>query len=138
MKPIFLDRIARKFPTLKLIGAHLGNPWYEEAAMTLFWNENVYFDLSGTVLKRKGADWFADILWWSSEKMAKLGQSENTHFKNVASHTFDRICFGSDVPIEEMEEVMGEYEKILEDLSVPGNVRTKVMGGNVAAMVSSE
>ena len=74
MKPIFLDRIARKFPALNMIGAHLGNPWYEEAAMTLFWNPNLFFDLSGTLLKRKNTDWFNEILWWNQERMGKLAQ----------------------------------------------------------------
>ena len=33
MRPIHLDHIARQFPELPIIGAHLGNPWYEEATM---------------------------------------------------------------------------------------------------------
>ena len=135
MRPIYLDRIARKFPRLRLIGAHLGNPWYEEAAMTLFWNENLYFDLSGTILKRKNAAWFNDVLWWNPEKMDALVKSEKTHYKNVSYHTFDRICFGSDVPIEEMEQVVGEYQKIFDDLGVPKQVREKVLGANVAEML---
>ncbi len=32
-RPIYLDTIARAFPGLTIIGAHLGNPWREEAAM---------------------------------------------------------------------------------------------------------
>ena len=32
MRPIYLNTIARAFPDLKIIGAHLGNPWYQEAA----------------------------------------------------------------------------------------------------------
>jgi hypothetical protein len=31
MKPIYLDGIARAFPELTLIGAHLGSPWFDEA-----------------------------------------------------------------------------------------------------------
>lgn len=135
MRPIYLDRIARKYPKLKLIGAHLGNPWYEEAAMTLFWNENLYFDLSGTILKRKSAAWFNDVLWWNPEKMDALVKSEKTHYKNVTYHTFDRLCFGSDVQIEEMEQVVGEYRKIFSDLDVPEQVCMRVMGGNVAEML---
>ena len=44
-RPIYLDTIARAFPSLKIIGAHLGNPWYEEAGMACRWNPNLYFDL---------------------------------------------------------------------------------------------
>jgi predicted TIM-barrel fold metal-dependent hydrolase len=138
MKPILLDRIARKFPALNLIGAHLGNPWYEEAAMTLFWNGNVYFDLSGTVLKRKGPDWFHEVLWWNPEMMKRLAGSKTTHFTNPAAHPFERICFGSDVPIEEMERVLAEYRGILTGVNAPEVVQQRVMGGNLARMLRLE
>ena len=32
MRPIYLDTICRQFPRAVVQGAHLGNPWYEEAA----------------------------------------------------------------------------------------------------------
>jgi predicted TIM-barrel fold metal-dependent hydrolase len=136
MKPILLDRIARRFPSLKLIGAHLGNPWYEEAAMTLFWNENLYFDLSGTVLKRKGPEWFNEVLWWDAQRMWRLTGSKTTHFVNVASHPFERICFGSDVPIEEMEQVLDEYRQILAGVDAPVQVQERVLGGNMAGILN--
>jgi uncharacterized protein len=133
LKPIYLDRIARRFPDLKIIGAHLGNPWYEEAAMTLFWNPNVYFDLSGSVLKRKSAEWFNDVLWWSSERMSKLAPGKNTHYS--LSHPFDRICFGTDVQIEEMSSCLEEYRRLFDDLRLPEDIRNRVMGGNIAGML---
>ena len=132
LRPIFLDRIARAFPTLTLIGAHLGNPWYEEAAMTLFWNPNVYFDLSGTLLKRKDAAWFNEVLWWTPERMAKLARDPGSHY--AQSHPFDRICFGTDVPIGEMGSCIGEYTKLFDELRLPAELRARVMGGNVARM----
>ncbi len=132
LRPIFLDRIARKFPTLKIIGAHLGNPWYEEAAMTLFWNPNVYFDLSGTLLARKNADWFNEVLWWTPERMARLARDKDTHY--TLSNPFDRICFGTDVPVREMGYSMEQYHRLFDDLQLPVTVRSGVMGGNVARM----
>lgn len=47
MRPAYLETIARSFPGLKIIGAHLGHPWCEEAAVVSYHNPNVYFDLSG-------------------------------------------------------------------------------------------
>lgn len=132
LRPIFLDRIARAFPTLTLIGAHLGNPWYEEAAMTLFWNPNVYFDLSGTLLKRKDAAWFNEVLWWTPERMAKLARNAGTHY--AMSHPFDRIVFGTDVPINEMGYCIEEYTRLFDGLGLPAELRARVMGGNVARM----
>ena len=47
MRPVFLETIARRFPNLTVIGAHLGHPWCDEAAVVSFHNPNVYFDISG-------------------------------------------------------------------------------------------
>jgi len=132
LRPIFLDRIARKFPDMNIIGAHLGNPWYEEAAMTLFWNPNVYFDLSGTLLARKNAAWFKETLWWDPERMSQLARDANSHY--TVSHPFDRICFGTDVPVQEMKYCLVQYRKIFDDLGLSKEIRDGVMGGNVAKM----
>lgn len=132
LRPIFLDRIARAFPALNIIGAHLGNPWYEEAAMTLFWNPNVYFDLSGTLLKRKDAAWFNEVLWWTPERMKKLARTPDSHY--ATSHPFDRILFGTDVPIAEMGYCIEEYTKLFDDLRLGRELRERVMGGTVARL----
>ncbi len=47
MRPICLDKIARCFPKLILIGAHLGHPWCDEATLVMHHNPNVYFDICG-------------------------------------------------------------------------------------------
>jgi predicted TIM-barrel fold metal-dependent hydrolase len=56
MRPTTLDLIARKFPKLTIIGAHLGNPDYAWAAEIARWNPNLYFDLSGSTLIKKQED----------------------------------------------------------------------------------
>ena len=46
MRPAHLDRIARVFPGMSIVGAHLGaGAWYEEATAVSHWNANVYFDM---------------------------------------------------------------------------------------------
>ncbi len=45
-KPELLENVARDFPEMKIIGSHLGNPWFTEAASVSLWNPNVHFDLS--------------------------------------------------------------------------------------------
>ena len=47
MRPVHLDRIARCFPRLTLIGAHLGHPWCDEALAVMHHNPNLYFDICG-------------------------------------------------------------------------------------------
>src|SRR5512146_1205461 len=45
-----LDLIARMFPKLTIIAAHMGNPDYAWAAEISRWNPNVYVDLTGSSL----------------------------------------------------------------------------------------
>lgn len=47
MRPMHLDRIARAFPEMPIVGAHLGSEsWYEEATSMFEWLSNIYFDMS--------------------------------------------------------------------------------------------
>ena len=47
MRPMHLDRIARAFPDMPIVGAHLGaESWYEEATSMFEWLANIYFDMS--------------------------------------------------------------------------------------------
>jgi predicted TIM-barrel fold metal-dependent hydrolase len=45
--PLNLDELALKRPNLKIVLAHCGNPWIEEAMLVIKRNANVYGDISG-------------------------------------------------------------------------------------------
>ncbi len=48
--PIYIDDVASKFPKLKILISHLGNPcWIKETAEVIYKNENVFADFSGTL-----------------------------------------------------------------------------------------
>jgi len=47
MRPYLLDKVARAFPKLTIIGAHLGLPHPFEAINLMEFHPNVYFDFSG-------------------------------------------------------------------------------------------
>lgn len=48
--PIHIDEVATDLPELKIIIAHLGNPWLIDCAEVLYKNKNVYADISSLVL----------------------------------------------------------------------------------------
>jgi hypothetical protein len=77
MRPIKLDRIARTFPELPLIGAHLGVPWIDEAASLMCGHPNVYFDMSGGPAAHVGSPRFRDthtlFFWGLLHRQRKLG-----------------------------------------------------------------
>ncbi len=45
--PLNIDDLANKFPNLKIVMAHFGNPWIIDGTMVARRNKNVYVDLSG-------------------------------------------------------------------------------------------
>lgn len=106
MMPIYLDAIARAFPCLNIIGAHLGISWYEEASALMRIHPNVYFDLTG-----------ASRYSWRSNK--KPGFFKNLLFWPGA---FNKVLFGTDVAIEEMKEAIKIYHGILNPINLPKNI----------------
>jgi len=122
-RPIYLDTIARAFPGCNIIGAHLGNPWYEEAAMAGRWNPNLYFDLTGSTLKCKSARFLGELLWWTptSRYRDPLGR-----------YAWEKIVFGSDVPYDEIEDVLNDYKNVMAELNLPQEIQEKVLGGTMA------
>jgi len=126
-RAIYLDTLARAFPGMTVIGAHLGNPWYEEAAMACRWNPNLYFDLSGSTLKCKSPEFLGTLLWWKPESRYRdpLGRG-----------AWEKIVFGSDVSHHEIGDVMNDYTRTMDALAVPKETQAKVFGGTMARLLN--
>jgi len=54
-QPVLLDEVARAFPRLRLVIAHLGHPWVEQTLALLAKHERVYADVAGLA----GRPWLA-------------------------------------------------------------------------------
>ena len=109
MRPIYLDTIARDFPELSIWGAHLGNPWYEEATMSCRWNPNLYFDLSGSTLKKKNPSFLKELLWWT----------DTTSYRSPdLTGAWQKILFGSDVTAENIHDLVKDYENLIQTLGL--------------------
>jgi len=113
MQPIFLDAIARAFPKLKIIGAHLGVPWYNEACMVARANPNVFFDLSGAInLLYELKPWFFETLtYW---EMAK-----------------EKFVFGVDDHYERIPEAVNKFNILMDKLNFSQELREKIFYGNM-------
>lgn len=123
MRPVFLDRIARRLPELKLIGAHYGNPWYEEAAELARMHPNVFFDLTGSSMKKKRPEYFDELMWWGKdEQYGRMGNN----------HPYQKLLFGTDVGVEMMEDVLSDYRRLLDTCNMSEEFRALVMGGTAA------
>jgi hypothetical protein len=89
--------MARRHPTLKILMAHFGNPWWEEAWKITFSNPNVYADLSGgTAIRRSMLMWrelFAPDGNQDSRVLAKLlFATDVLYLANPGSEGFESYC----------------------------------------------
>ena len=123
-----LDGIARHFPGLTLIGAHMGNPEYAFAAEIGRWNPNIYFDLSGSSLIKLQNNYaiFKSIFWWSGV--------ESLHTPKSSANAFEKLVFGSDVfdgDLPEFDRALDRYHKMLDTCGVPQSAQENIFSGTL-------
>ncbi|MBM3810290.1 MAG: hypothetical protein FJW20_01520 [Acidimicrobiia bacterium] len=128
MRPMYLDTLARAFPSLNLVGAHLGNPWYDEAAEVARWNPNVWFDVTGSTLIKKKDDLaeFRRYLWWGLT-------SGQAHMPKDTPHAFEKLLFGTDN--DALDVMIERYTALFNACQVPDEVRKKVFTGTASRLL---
>jgi predicted TIM-barrel fold metal-dependent hydrolase len=135
MRVTTLDGIARKFPKLTIIGAHLGNPDYAWAAELARWHPNLFFDVSGSTLIKKQEDYtfFKSIFWWSGVV--------SPHTPKTGVSAFEKLVFGSDVfggDLEELDRELDRYHKMLDACGVPAEAQANIFAGTLWKIVSAK
>jgi len=115
MRPIYLETIARRFQDITLIGAHLGHPWCEEAAVVSLHNPNVYFDISGG-----HTFYIAQTLW------------RRIHYDVKPS----KILFGSDASPENIKRCVHFWQTVLPQLGLDQKDLRLVFYENAAEIIS--
>ncbi|MBK5093430.1 MAG: amidohydrolase [Actinobacteria bacterium] len=89
-RPLDVDEVAVDFPELKLIIAHFGWPWYEEAMAVTHRNLNVYFNIAG----------------WAPKRIPEFV------FKYMNGPVQDKALLGSDYPLVSRERIVAELAEI--------------------------
>lgn len=90
--PLLLDKVARAFPDLRIIVAHLGQPQMQETVMLMRKNKNVFTDLSARFHRK-----------W---------QLYNGLLIAIEYKVTDRILFGSDFPVVPPKEAVNAFKNI--------------------------
>lgn len=129
MRPVYLDTLARRFESLKIVGCGLGGPWYDEGAETLRRHANVFFDLSGTVLRGAGVELLRAHLSPASASVA--GESAN-------GAAWSKILFGTAVRYEEIASVERDYQRLYRSLGLPNSVVEGITGATAARILGLE
>ena len=129
MRPIHLEEIARQFPRLHVLGAHLGNPEYEWAGEVARWNPNIHFDLSGTTLPKMAGrlNDFQKIFWWSDVEWEAQPTTDPS--------PYSKLVFGTDTGTPNIETVLTRYLAMFEACAVPEATRKMILGGTLSQML---
>ncbi len=99
--PLTIDSVAVSFPKLKIVIAHMGNPWILDCAAVMLKNENVYMDLSGFFdeykpIAKEQRDYFIQRLW---------------EFRQFTGG-FKKCLFGTDWPLYSQKEYLDAVLKL--------------------------
>jgi hypothetical protein len=134
MRPMYLDTICRVCPRTTLQGAHLGNPWYEEAAEAARWNPNLFFDITGSTLlkliKLGRLERLSEIFWWSSDE-----SENNPHTLKGGPGAWDHVVFGTDEAPSGLAGNIDRFQKMLDANHVPEAQRAKMWGLTIAQIL---
>jgi hypothetical protein len=130
-----LDLIARHWPKLTIIGAHLGNPDYAEAGEIGRWDPNLYFDASGTTLIKKKDDYgfFRSIFWWTGVA--------SPHTPASGASAFEKLVFGSDVfggDVQEFDLALARYHAMLDTCDVPQSAQEMIFSGTMWRILQAQ
>jgi predicted TIM-barrel fold metal-dependent hydrolase len=103
-QPVYVDKVAADFPGLKIVMAHVGVPWTEEALMVASKNPNVSVDVSGWQV-------------FASRTPSRL-------YKMVADAKLNRVfpnrmLFGSDFPLFEYAMPLKNWVEFFKHLQLP-------------------
>lgn len=92
--PILLDRICREFPRLRMIVAHLGQPWMAETVMLLRKHPQLFSDLS-----------------------ARFHRKHQLYQGLMLAHEYGvtkQLLFGSDYPVRSTVAAIAEFRRLNE------------------------
>lgn len=120
MTPARLDAVARSFPGINIVGAHLGAPWYEEASMMARIHPNYYVDLTGACWggwrANKGPDFYRYHFFWPG--------------------AWEKIVFGTDIlKVEELEAGKQVHDQIFEPLGLDKKTLDQIYGATAARLL---
>jgi len=119
--PFYVDELAIRFPELKIIAAHLGFPNLLECANVVDKNDNVYTDISGTMID--------DLPPKIAIAQYKEYKRDLERILNYFPYIHDKIMFGTDyggedTPLNEID----FYIKIVKEV-FPKDTHDSVFGG---------
>ena len=99
--PLNIDEVADSFPDLKIVIAHMGNPWILDCGAVMLKNKNVYMDFSA---------FFSEYQPITEEEL-HFFIKRLTEFKMFVGD-FKKCLFGTDWPLYSQKEYLQAVNKL--------------------------
>jgi predicted TIM-barrel fold metal-dependent hydrolase len=103
-QPVYVDKVATDFPALKIVLAHVGVPWTDEALMIASKNPNVSVDVSG---------------WQVFAFRAPIKVHQMIVEAKMTRVFPNRMLFGSDFPLFEYAMSLKQWVNFFSSLEIP-------------------
>jgi predicted TIM-barrel fold metal-dependent hydrolase len=129
MRPSAVDSMARRHPSLRILMAHFGNPWWEEAWKITWSNPNVYAELSGGTAYRRSLRMWEDVFCPNG---------------TLDTDTLNRVLYASDVSFfsragrEGFEPYFVFYDALYDRIGAPEELREKINRGTAMKLFELE
>lgn len=104
--PVYIDDVAANYPDMKILIAHLGNPWIRETAEVVSKNRNVYTDMSGILCPPHHQERFAKRY---TEKLKVDLLDLLAYYGDT-----DKLLFGTDFPLYNQRTYIDFFNSIRE------------------------
>ena len=115
--PLNIDDTATDFPDLKIVIAHMGNPWLIDCAEIVYKNPNVYADISGLVV--------------GDELETSYGDLMRARIKELITYVgINKLLFGTDFPLCPLS----SYVKFAKSLDLPQKDQDDLFYKNTAKL----
>jgi predicted TIM-barrel fold metal-dependent hydrolase len=136
-RPGTLDTLARAFPELVMIGAHLGSPWFLEALSVALYHKNVYFDLSGGAVRANSLPLFRRIFSLRDASTPDIqGSPLPPDDDRPNMQVLGKMMFGTDNPSP--ERICPFVARLLDGLGADDETRRRVYYRNACEVFSLE
>lgn len=125
--PIYFDDVAGKFPELKIIISHLGDPDIRQATAVAHKNPNVYLDFSGLISNTTKNQ-------QRSEKWKRKNEEYVTEIiVNVMTDLMgtEKIIFGTDWPISSHQSYLALVDSLEEILGLNSKEKSQILSENI-------
>lgn len=123
MRPAAVDCLSRRHPDLRIVMAHYGNPWWEEAWKVAWSTPHVYADLSGGTAYRRSLSMWREMFAPNEE---------------LDEQAVGKLVFASDVKYFEgppqVAPYLDFYDRLFAAIEASAEVVEKVNRGNAETL----